>query len=297
MKKTISEIELLRHKATNRISQRLSVTLAKLKPDFFAEQVKKPIFLLGCFRSGTSLVSRLLGMHDEIANWSEANNIWNPQWHPWRPSDEEAFPLEYDPASFTKRWWDNNKARQKEIKAIFGAYCWLQRKPFFLNKSPYNTFRIPYLLEMFPESRFINLQRDGRGVAYSHAIKLTNQKLPEWPKPQRDAFSNSFDEFVVWLASFWKITMEEMAYQDEALELTKNGILLSLTYEDFCVDPKGNLNRICQYIGVEPTPFLRAVENERVISKNYKWKENLSQDVVGRMEMAMEPALSQYGYK
>lgn len=292
----LAEMELFKHKATNRITQRLSVRLGKSMPGFFVDKLRNPIFLLGCFRSGTTLLSRLLGMHHEIANWAEANPIWNPQWHPWRPMNRDASPLEFDPVAFTERWWNDNQSRQQEIKAIFGAYLWLQRRSYFLNKSPYNTFRIPQLLEMFPDARFINLQRDGRAVAYSHAIKLTKDKLQEWPMPQRELFSQSFDEFAVWLSSFWKATMEEMAYQDNAQALTKSGLLLSLTYEELCSDMHSTLKRICQFIGAESTGFLRALDHEPVITQNHKWRENLKREVVGRMEKAMEPLLAQNGY-
>ncbi len=289
-------IGTFKQKAINHLTQSMSPILVKVFPDFWARQVKNPIFLVGSFRSGTTLLAGLLGMHRDIANWTEANKVLDPQWYPWRPANRKLAPLEYDPVAFTKRWWNDNEARQRDIQATFGAYQWLQRKPYFLNKSPYNIFRIPYLLKMFPKARFIHIARDGRAVAYSHAIKLTKDKLPEWPVPQRELFSESFDELAVWISSFWKATMEEMAYQDKAMRLTNAGILLSLTYEELCTDTAGTLDRVCQYINVDPSRFLDAIKQESIIAQNYKWKENLEEEVVRRMEMAMEPLLTQNGY-
>ncbi len=286
-----------KQKVFNRMTQLSSPTLAKVYPDFWACQLRNPVFLIGCFRSGTTLLTKLLGMHRDIANWSEANEILDPKWYPWRPANSNLAPLEYDPVAATTRWWNDNQSRQKEIQAIFGVYQWLQRKPYFLNKSPYNTFRIPYLLKMFPKARFIHIYRDGRAVAYSHAIKLTKgNKLQEWSEPHQSLFIESFDELVVWQAAFWKTCLEEVAYQDKAMKLTKTGTLLSLTYEELCTDTPGTLDRICQYISVDPSRFLQAVDYEQTMAQNYKWKENLEKGLVRRMEIAMEPLLTQNGY-
>ena len=225
------------------------MVLARSFSDFFCNKVSNPIFLIGCFRSGTTLLSRLLDMHRDIANWSEANEILDPQWFPWQPANSHLTPLEYDPVAASTRWWNDNQLRQKEIQANFGAYQWLQQKSHFLNKSPYNTFRIPYLLEMFPKARFIHIYRDGRAVAYSHAIKITKgNHLQEWPEPQRTLFTESFDELVVWLATFWKTCLEEVTQQNKALGLVERGIMLDLNYEELCSNPFETLDQICHFI-------------------------------------------------
>ena len=207
-----SVIRTYNQKIINRVTQQLSPKVAKSFPEFSQKQLKNPIFLIGCGRSGTTLLARLLGMHRDIANWSEANEILDPEWYPWRPTNHHLTPMEYDPVAFTKRWWLDAQNRQDEIKAIFGAYQWLQRKAYFLNKSPFNTFRIPHLLEIFPNARFIHLSRDGRAVAYSYARKLqAENKLKEWPEPQRTLFRESFEEFAIQISLFWKSNLEEVA--------------------------------------------------------------------------------------
>ncbi len=281
----------------NRATRQMSVVLARSFPDFFCNQVRNPIFLIGCFRSGTTLLARLLGMHRDIANWSEANEILDPQWYPWQPANSNLTPLEYDPVAVTTRWWNDNQLRQKEIQANFGAYQWLQRKPNFLNKSPYNTFRIPYLLEMFPKARFIHISRDGRAVAYSHAIKIIKENhLQEWPEPQRTLFTESFDELIVWLATFWKICLEEITQQDKALGLTESGIMLDLNYEDLCSNPFETLDHICHFIDLNSARFMPNIKRVQIEAQNYKWKEKLDTDLVSRMTATMEPILSWKSY-
>ncbi|MCP4373618.1 MAG: sulfotransferase [Deltaproteobacteria bacterium] len=284
-------------KVINRVTQRLSPVVAKLSLEFSQKQLKEPFFLIGSGRSGTTLLAGLLGMHRDVANWAEANEILDPQWYPWRPSNQHLLPMELDPVAFTQRWWNDAQQRQDEIRAIFGAYQWLQQKPYFLNKSPFNTFRIPYLLEIFPTARFIHLTRDGRAVAFSYARKLqAENKLGEWPEPQRTAFRESFDDLIMWLSAFWKENVEEVAQQNAALRLTENGVMLDLTYEELCLDPTGTLNRICHFIGIDPKRFVSTIENVQIEKQNNKWKERLESDLVAQMTTAMEPLLSQKNY-
>ncbi len=131
-------------KVINGVTRQLSPVAVKLFHEFWQKQLKNPYFLIGSGRSGTTLLAGLLGMHRDVANWSEANEILDPQWYPWRPSNQHLPPMEFGPVAFTKRWWQDAQQRQGEIRATFGAYQWLQRKSCFLNKSPFNTFRIPW---------------------------------------------------------------------------------------------------------------------------------------------------------
>jgi hypothetical protein len=288
--------QLLQQKIINQ-TMRLSPVLSKYFSNFFTGQLQNPVFIIGCARSGTTLLANVLGMHRDVANWSEANQIWDQDWYPWRPTNQGKWPLEFDPVAFTTRWWHETELRQRQIKATFGAYQWLWHKPYFLNKSPFNTFRIPYLLKMFPEARFIHIIRDGRAVAYSHARKLRDEnKLQEWPEPQQTTFANSFDVLVVWLASFWKASVEEVSQQDKVLGLSEAGILLELTYEELCADTSTTLSRICQYIGLDATRFAPEVRKKQIQNQNHKYQQSLSTDLLERMASVMQPLLRQKGY-
>jgi len=194
----------LRARLVHRCAAEVSPLLATRYPDFAASKIVRPVFLIGCGRSGTTLLNNLLRLHVDIACWSEANEILDPEWYPRQKhgkSDRYRAPLEYDPVAFTRDWWESAKVRQRHVRACFGAYQLLRRKRIFINKSPFNTFRIPHLLEMFPDARFVHIARDGRAVVYSYVRKFLDQnKLEEWPEPQRTLFTESFDDLAVWLS-------------------------------------------------------------------------------------------------
>jgi LPS sulfotransferase NodH len=277
--------------------KRASVILAKLFPGFFAVRLRQPIFIIGCARSGTSLLTRLLRRHADIANWSEANRIWDPRGYPWFSSDLSTPPVEFDPVAFTERWWRDAHPREQELRAIFGAYQWLSRKPYFLNKSPFNTFRIPHLLALFPDARFIHLVRDGRAVSYSYACKQY-EKMQTRPEPYRvKGFDLSFDELAVRLAAFWRACIEEVSRQDEALSLNARGKLIELTYEELCADPTAALDRIYDYAGLRKDHSAVVDELAAVESRNSKWISGFDAELIPRLVSSMEPILSQKGYR
>ena len=278
------------------ISKKLSPRLASGFPDFFASCVRNPIFVIGCGRSGKSLLSRLLRLHPDVAYWQEATKIWDPSGYPWLTSARETPPLWADPVAYTARWWRDAQPRREQIQATFGAYQWLQRRPYFLNDTPLNTFRIPYLLAMFPDARFIHMLRDGREVACQRTTKLY-EKIRSNPAPYQEFGINpSVEELLVRLATFWKEIMEEIARQDETLQINRKGKLLELKYEELCADTVGVLARTCQFAGLDSSRFIPIIQDHKLKVLEPKWEAMLNPAQVIRMTAAMEPMLAQKGY-
>jgi len=295
MSPTLSAVSLANSGSTQK--KRLSLILAKCFQSYFANFLHHPVFIIGCGRSGTSLLARLLSKHPEIANWSEANEIWDPGWYPRSLSDDNSPPLAFDPMVFTARWWEENCKRTNEIRAIFGAYQWLDRKSYFLNKSPFNTFRIPYLMQFIPEAHFIHLVRDGRAVVYSYAHRLHRKnKLMEWPDTHKIRFSNSFDDLAVWLSSFWKMNIEEVMQRDKSHMLSKQDKLIEFKYEELCSNPFAVLKNIFDWMGLNYPSILLEREIRRIENRNDKWHRNIGENLQMDLIAAMEPIFSAKGY-
>lgn len=286
------------HKKLHNLTVRLSPILAQYRPRFFADHLQNPIFIIGLPRSGTTLLAELMAAaYREIAHWSEANHIWDPGWYPWKPSNAGHWPLEFDPVAFTARWWQEAEPRQQQIRAVFGAYQWLWRKTYFLNKSPFNTFRLPYLLQIFPQARFVHIVRNGYATVYSHASKLVmGSKLQEWPQPEQNQLAASLDDLLVWLAGFWQQGLREVAHQDEALKLSQSGLLLKLTYEELCADPLEIMERLGRFLALSPSNLEEILQAQSIRNQNHKYQQRLSAPILNRMSRAMEPELSRQGY-
>jgi hypothetical protein len=270
--------------------------LARAFPSYWAGKLRNPVFLIGCARSGTTLLTELLSCHSDVLNFSEANDVWDPSGYPWWRSRRETPPIWADPRAFTERWWRDARPRRQEIAATFGARQWLSRKECFLNKTPLNTFRVPYLLEMFPDARFIHIVRDGRATVSSYALKETKKIEAGAGVYQEYGVADSFEDLVLRLALFWKENVDEVARWNRELRLSEREKLLELTYEQLCADKTGVLRRVCDYLKLSPARFSPDVLKVEVSNQNHKWRTQLDETLVARMLSVMGPTLAALGY-
>lgn len=106
-------------------------------------------------------------------------------------------------------------------------------KPLLL-KSPPQTARIRFLLELFPDAKFVFIRRN------PHAVFKSNRKLWKTFKIHQlqDFSDEEADE-----AIFWSFDRVLEAYEDQK-KLLKPNQLCELAYEDFMRDPLGQMRRI-----------------------------------------------------
>lgn len=152
-------------------------------------KIKSPVIIIGCPRSGTSLLFRLLSTSPEL--WSlyrESNDIWNRFYkRTGKNFDDEVltdadlteenkvFLLKefhkhafnnYQLGYLTREYLLKNKYLANLVPAITAVNQ--AGKNLFLNgyriieKTPKNCFRIPFINKLFNDCKFIFLQRDGR---------------------------------------------------------------------------------------------------------------------------------------
>lgn len=281
---------------SEKLSRRLAPTLARGFPGFFAGRVRNPIFVVGCGKSGKSLLCKLLALHPDLAYWQEANEVWDPRGYPWITSARETPPLWADPVAYTERWWRDAQPRREEIQATFGAFQWLCRRSCFLNDTPLNVFRIPYVLDMFPDARFVHMVRDGREVVCWRFPKQ-HEKIRSDPAPYEEVgLTAASDEILVRLAAFWRETMEEVARQDETFRLSQTGRLVELTYEELCANTSAVLARACQFAGLDPSRFTPGIQDHGLRILEPRWREMLDPAQVNQVTVAMEPMLTRKDY-
>lgn len=148
-------------------------------------RIKKPVFIIGCPRSGTTLLYTILKASTEL--WSasgESHFVWE-KFLPDKRDFSLAFVLSASDFKDGDRQYLENQYHQwttqgdpsmkpsaRKYTNPFGL-IWYPRRIFLflsklfsrnsyrvLDKTPPNTYRIDYLAKAFPDARFIYLTRD-----------------------------------------------------------------------------------------------------------------------------------------
>lgn len=278
-------------KSLKRIAKRIGTYM----PTMASKWIKNPVFVIGCGRSGTTLLANVLGRHKDIANYSEANDIWDPNGYPWRFSNLTRPPVWKDPHTFNRMWWEDvsETGYVRKIKGIFGAYQFLSRKKIFLNKTPMNTFKIPYILDIFPGSKFIHIYRDGRAVSYSYQKKEYN-KMIENPEPYKSTGHFYNDKTLLeMMAKSWVDHIMEVEKQKQ--ELGQKFIVFELSYEKFCENPPEMMNEIYDFLEIDKNRT-EIQKFPTIKNMNFKYKNDLNEDVIRKLNRIMRSALIKKGY-
>jgi hypothetical protein len=252
-----------------------------------------PIFIIGCQRSGTSLLRRIVDSHSRIACPPESKFVGS------------IVGLLRDEASLRgleSMGFDRSevvRATAEFIRSFFDEYASAQGKPRWADKTPNYVDCLNELWEMFgPSARFLIVVRDGLDVAYS----LSKRHYP------------AIDEFVdaasgdkpVAAGLFW-------AHQNQTIRSFSAGHpepCHQVRYEDLTANPAGTMQAVFAFLG-EPWeasvldygrhPHHRGIEDpdvrrlRRIVPNSGGHKAWPSQTVEAVRE-ACQPVLSELGY-
>jgi Sulfotransferase family len=278
----------------NRIPVRAVTRLGALRPEWFARRVRRPHFIVGCGRSGTTLLSDLFDGHPEVASFpSEANELWHPRLYPWHSSELDVPPFFVDPHGFTEASLrDRTPKDDLRLKAAFGAFQTLVRRPVFLNKSVMVTFMIDRIVELFPDARFIQLHRDGRAVALSW-VKKEARKL-EHPRYRDYGIDGDDRELMETYIRYWQAHVLHIDEAVERLGLRRDGRYFEMSYEGLCAAPQAELGRLADFMGIAAGPFTEA-DLSHIRNMNHKAQAELG-DALGPLTEAGREALAAKGH-
>ncbi len=301
-----------------------------------AEIDPEPIFLLGFWRSGTTLLHNLLAMDSQwgfvntyqaalpdvfLAGQGRVRRMIESKLPSDRgvdnipvdlamPQEEEIalmcscglspyvslnFPrtaddtLEYlFPGDGLSRR-DRERWQLEYVKLLKTASLYMDGKPLVL-KSPSNTSRIAALLELFPEARFVYLQRNPYDTlrSYVHLLRLMNG----WHALQ----TVDFDELLVRQVKIYRRMAD--AYLEQR-ELIPSGRLVEIRYEELEQDKMGQIRLIYEALGLKGYDDFEPQLAEYVasIAGFQKNPAHISPQMINLVNEYVPFLVSKYGYE
>jgi hypothetical protein len=327
--------------------------------------ITSPVFIIGCPRSGSTLLYRLLSEARPL--WSiggESRHIIERFHHPsakgWESgalTGEDATPSSraFIPAAFAReaapwtvwrrvnalrRWLDRRTAwralkaarssgagrsgwRGRAFRGAMATVRWAARQPNLLRprsergwrlleKTPENCLRAPFLLDLFPDARFIFLTRDGRhNVAslidgwlrpdlfrgYRIPARLSVPGVP----PDRWAFTLIPGWRDLASASLAEICARQWTVCNEAVlgfrgREGRRAPVLQVHHEELTADPVETLGRIAEFAGVDLPGGIHRLPESNIVSRPDAAKWQRHDDAIAGVEAIIAPTMERLGY-
>lgn len=304
-------------------------------PAIAAAKPVAPIFILGHWRSGTTLLHNLMALDPRLAapNLFETmfpdgfmvTERWQaPLWARFVPStrlidnmplgtdlpqeDELALSIltGYSPYlghSFPRRWehymryLDFRDATPQEKRSWQRGLLAFMRKltvhrggRTLVMKSPPHTARIPLLLELFPDARFVHIHRHPYRV-YQSSLHMLTQGLPLSKMQNGDLPAP--EDFVIERYR----RLHDAYFRDRAL--IPAGRLVDVAFDDLAGDPTATLTRIYDTLGlgsIEPLRGALAKEEARLATYRQNRYRPLPQATRHRIAREWQRAFDAWGY-
>jgi hypothetical protein len=204
--------------------------------------------VLGCVRSGTTMLRAMLDSHPELAVPPESYFVAPALQQQARYATGAGRPIDLDrlladiaadrsfpdwvlgPDALTEVRSEPRATVADALLALYRAYAHQQGKPRAGDKTPSHLLHIDLLAASFPQARFVHIVRDGRDVV-----------------PSIQGMSFGPDRFAEGIF-FWERRVERGLAGGEMLGPER---YRQIRYESLVADPEGVLREICPFLGLE----------------------------------------------
>jgi hypothetical protein len=204
-----------------------------------------PVFIMGCQRSGTTMLASQLGRAKNVIAFPEMQFIHKLISRDYREkySAEEAYRtlchdfryktsgLKIDAAEFCKYYINNDLSllllKLIEANSNLGS---TQTSLVWIEHNPQNRDKVNELKDCFPNAKFIHIVRDPRSIYWSM------KSNPRWNIGEPLTFT-----------AFWNQAVSQgYLYSREYLDSC-----IEVSYEHFVKDTAKELKRLCEFISID----------------------------------------------
>jgi hypothetical protein len=256
----------------------------------------KPIFLVGCGKSGTTLLGTLLSQHPGlrpapssfdnskfqsyldsltdlsvhgiVAHEMEEKSLW-----------DKYFPINETSLRIGKELilWGSplNYFQERMLAGELGRNLGSKR---YWSKQPFNTFRIHALKEIFPDSAIAAIHRDGRDVVASWGREGDRWNL-----------MGGYESALPIFCRKWNEAIEHIETHKTALDLKV------LKYEDLVINPSRTLESLFLACDLEWLPALYG--NISVKNRTGVWRTRIPEQYHRQLNALLADNLQTLGYE
>lgn len=296
-----------------------------------SEAAATTVFLVGAGRSGTTLLYKLLCLHPDVAYISnyESRLGWFPdgvaarvahrrldhKLRAWfshggnayftdRPLLMKVFPTPHEGESVFEACGVPLFPARGELpdartaRLLRGRFDRIRRRAgarTFISKRTANNRRIRYLQAIFPDARFVHLVRDGRDVARSLAsVSWWDMHRIWWDGRTALEMQNAGEARLAICARNWVREFEEVRAQLASVDPSR---VMELRYEALLQDPIQHLDKVLQFLGLEPLDCFRAaIRSLNLRTAPPAWKSKLDPHQLDCVLRETRPLLHELGY-
>ncbi len=189
---------------------------------------RRPIFIVGMPRSGTTLTEQILGRHPRVQAAGEMNEI-------------NAFAVRLHETLGAKQAYPacvpllEKKHLERFLQEYLSALPETDRdRPLFTDKLPHNFLHLGLIRQLFPEARVVHCVRDPRATCLSCYFRDFHGEHPY-------AYDLSA------LGRYYRMYQQLMAHWEDVLDIP----IHTLRYEALVVDQEQETRRLLEFCGLE----------------------------------------------
>jgi len=274
---------------------------------------KRPVFVLGCPRSGTTLLYDMLLSAGGFAVYLAESNVFNllvPRFGDLgiRANREKLLDAWLHSKLFRASGLDAENVRNRTLhecenggdflKIVMGEICSAQGAWRWAENSPEGMLYLPLVRRLIPEALFIHIIRDGRDVATSLARLRYIRAFP-WEDRQG----------LIGCGLYWEWMIEHGRSFGQALPAD----YMEVRFEDLLAQPRKTLDQIGQFIDqpldyeviqrvaygslTKPNTSFHQEPHQANFNPVGRWKKSLSPDQLLRFEHLLGKTLTELGYE
>ena len=208
-----------------------------------------PIFIIGCGRSGTTILGKTLARHPDIKYLNERRDLWHkvyPEFNIWEKDTKNA-------QLFADKT-DVDPKKNILLRTLFFKEQILGNAKIVIEKLPINNFRLDFLQTSFPEAKYIYLSRNGLEVSQS-IEKSIKQKtwflgdklelLKQFAEQKNMTFNRYIKSEMQQAMLEWKLSMDESNLFFKNLSSEK---FTHVSYQDFIENTEISLKQIFNFL-------------------------------------------------